>query len=84
MIEGVGHQDKRERIMRGTITFFGPDIESGKIKGSSGAYYSFRSSDWSCENEPRNGMAVHFDTRDPSSVFRRALRVIPANDLCAH
>ena len=69
--------------MQGTVTFYGPDIDSGKIIASSGDHYSFRRSDWSCHQEPRRGMAVIFETREQPSVFKRALRVAPAYDLMA-
>ena len=67
--------------MQGTVTFYGPDIESGKIKTRAGEYYSFRKSDWSSScHQPESGMAVVFETRQASSVFKRALRIEPAND----
>jgi len=68
--------------MQGTVTYYGPDIESGKIKTRTGEFYNFRKSDWSSScHEPESGMTVIFETRKAASVFKRALKIMPTNDV---
>jgi hypothetical protein len=64
--------------MQGTVTYYRPDVDSGKIAAGDGSFYSFRKSDWSSGLEPAYGMTVIFETRQQPSVFKRALKISPA------
>jgi hypothetical protein len=63
--------------MKGTVTYYRRDVDSGKIAAGDGSFYSFRRSDWH-SGEPAHGMAVIFETRQQPSVFKRAVRISPA------